>query len=211
MLRRLDLCNALILALFASFSLPAPSLAEVKCSCPTVSAEGEGNSSCSANESGGRCTIDYNLFGERENLAASYLAERVDGNFIPRPNMNSTDALQIARAENQVFEQIFVYLFVAAASQAERFSETVPSENAELFLRLLSDFRDPITFAFSEDARNFSRIGIGAADQVPEAFVDVGEVVVSPGCVEVNAGDQWVMFKVFWAMSAPFPGCRIDG
>src|SRR5689334_12269066 len=42
--------------------LPARA-ANVNCSCPSVAADGIGNTSCSTAESNGRCTIDFNTFG----------------------------------------------------------------------------------------------------------------------------------------------------
>jgi hypothetical protein len=71
MLKLLSCCVGLIIALM---SISAS--AKVQCSCPKVPADGEGNTSCSASESGGRCTIDFNLFGlESERRAAQLLID----------------------------------------------------------------------------------------------------------------------------------------
>lgn len=51
--------------------VPWPTLAgEVQCNCPSVPAEGTGDTSCSATESNEVCTIDFNTFAIEDEQAA---------------------------------------------------------------------------------------------------------------------------------------------
>ncbi|TNF18721.1 MAG: hypothetical protein EP318_17260 [Rhodobacteraceae bacterium] len=184
----------------------APVQAEVKCSCPTIKAEGEGNTSCSANESGGQCTIDYNLFGLREVRAAELLSERLNLDFRPFPEQGTDEALQLAERAGMLYEQVLLYLYVAASSQFSRNSETVPLDNVASIERMVGSFRKEVETAFAMTTRE--RVAGDTRVFPDDAFMDVGEVVITPGCIEVFAGGQWMMFKTYWSVSAALPGCR---
>ncbi|GIT93332.1 hypothetical protein JANAI62_37610 [Jannaschia pagri] len=179
--------------------------ADVRCKCPSISAEGEGNSSCSANESGGTCTIDFNLFGVREVRASEFLSEQLEPNFQPFPNQNTVDSLRQAEESGILFDQVFMYLNVAAISQGTRNPESVPLSEIESLFSLASEFQKEIEFAFSQQV--FGQVMSGSLVFPTDMFVDMGEVVISPGCVEILHSGQWLMFKTHWSLAAEAPGC----
>lgn len=55
--------------------------ADVKCKCNRVEAVGEGNSSCTTAESGGKCTIDFNQFAVQAQDRAGATLTRIAGRF----------------------------------------------------------------------------------------------------------------------------------
>lgn len=194
------------LLLFIMASVATNAKADVRCKCPSISAEGEGNSSCSANESGGTCTIDFNLFGAREVRASEFLSERLEPNFQPFSDQNTVDSLRKAEELDILFDQVFMYLNVAAISQGTRNPESVPLSEIEDLFSLVSEYRQNIEFAFSQQV--FGQVISGSLSFSTDTFVDVGEVVISPGCVEILHNGQWLMFKTHWALAAEAPGCR---
>lgn len=194
-----------VIGTFATLCFAGCVVADIKCSCPEIKADGEGNSSCSANESGGRCTIDYNLFADREIRAAGFLKSELGLDFTPFADANTEEALWIAEQEGFLFDQVFLYLNIAAASQKSRYSETVPDGNFKNLLELTGEFRSAILAAFNRDTRD--KVLKGGVELPSDAFVRQDYVVISPGCIEAIVDDQWVMFKTSWALTAEEPRC----
>ena len=177
-------------------------MSAVQCSCPTVSAEGEGETSCSAAESSGLCTIDFNLFGEeREGRAASFLSEHA-GIDVERPNPFSTteDGLRFAEENGTLPGVVLLYLVVAASSQAER------TENFRLLDRF-EEIRNEIFEVPSEIEKAFDVSQLERWRTVPDKelspdslrVIERPNMILSPGCVEVSIGEVWVMFKTWWS------------
>src|SRR5438128_11197565 len=104
--------------------------AKVQCSCPKISADGEGQTSCSTSESGGRCTIDCNLFGpESEKRAAELLIEYGRTKLtLPNPNLGADQALLLLSqgSREKLLDAILIYMTVAAGNQSSREPKTVP-------------------------------------------------------------------------------------
>lgn len=69
--------------------MSAASDARVRCKCPSIEAEGEGNSSCSAHESGGFCTIDFNEFPRALEQASAEIWRSSYSNFQWKPTTDS--------------------------------------------------------------------------------------------------------------------------
>src|SRR5437763_632892 len=115
------------LCVFALFE-SATASAEVRCSCPRISATGVGSTSCSASESDGRCTIDFNVFGERERPAAELLRRFRPGAFyLPDPSADSASALVEASQGpgSRLTDAVLVYMLVALAEGGGQSQEAV--------------------------------------------------------------------------------------
>lgn len=183
-------------------------VAEIRCSCRSIPADGEGNTSCSANEIDGRCTIDYNLFGDRETQAANVLTDILDFPFESLADTNTETSLLAAERGDFLFDQVFLYLNVAAVSQDLRFYGTVREENVRALRALTDRFSDSIVSAFRSSTR--ALVLKRRANFPREAFVTSDNLIISPGCVEASVGEQWVMFKASWALFAKEPRCAED-
>lgn len=173
--------------------------AEVKCSCETIKADGEGNSSCSTNESGGRCTIDYNLFAERETRAQDILKELADVDVISFPNLNSQQSIIAAERDNTMQQLILLYLSIAATDQLISHPDTVPNDMFSRLVSVVEQRSNEISQAFSRDS---------IASQSQTVLVDDGEVVLSSGCMSVDLRDAIVMFKASWSPFRAVPRCN---
>ena len=165
--------------------------ADVKCSCPTIDAEGEGNTSCSASESNNKCTIDYNLFAEREQRAAIMLRSKDISFLQPPPQLNS---LQLGTLQyQQRVDAVILFMSVAASAQGQPVSTAL----AELVNRLRDNYSRDIEQAFLPVPPN--RTG--------RIFRDTQDVVISSGCVETRVSGLWVMFKASWSPFRQAPRC----
>src|SRR5262249_43737061 len=119
----------------AMIGLGSTANAKVQCSCPKVAAEGEGQTSCSAAESGGRCTIDFNLFGAESEKRASELALRSGARrgYNLNPQYDTDLAMQAIGGLRDEDAQgaILVYLMVALGNQTARVPNTVRLESVK--------------------------------------------------------------------------------
>jgi hypothetical protein len=194
---------ALILASIAAIS-NTPARAVTQCACPKVPASGAGNTSCSASESNGKCTVDFNIFFEREARAVALLSRAGVQLRVPDPNSSATLGLaQLKNEPNQLADAILIYLTVALSAQpnandlnqvVQRIASTVRS--GPISARLVTAF-DPTGGA-----------GLPGADNPSLDNFDVntrGRIV--PGCIELFTGDTWVMFKTNWSPYAAAPRC----
>ena len=98
---------------------PAPALSTNQCTRPRVPATGEGNTSCSASEANGRCTVDYNVFSERESRAAAFLSRAgISSVFVPDPRLDVVVGMaQLQGEPNKLTDAILIYLTVALSAQ----------------------------------------------------------------------------------------------
>ena len=198
---------ALVFALSAVFlSIPQTANAVVRCQCPTVSARGAGNSSCSASESNRRCTVDFNVFSERERRAVEVLQSfgaLRDNAFIPDSDIPADEALKQAQSngEQSVADVVSIYLMVALANQGgiEELGPQVQSianalqENAG---EIASAFNPPDGDLPEPDGKSASRVNYGGA----KGFM-------GDGCLELYFGRNWVMFKANWSPLRNSPRC----
>ena len=152
--------------------------AGVQCTCPTIDAEGEGSTSCTASESNDKCTIDYNLFGERENRAARFLDYAGISVTRPDPNMNFAQFVRLSGT--QKVDAVIFYLSVAASAQGQEFDSFFNAMVHEL----RQNYQEEIMAAF--DHRHLKSANLLANES---------DIVISPGCVELRVDGFWVMFK----------------
>lgn len=200
-------CVGLLFAL-----VPMPVSAKVQCSCPKVPADGEGNTSCSASENSGRCTIDFNLFGpESEKRAVELLTQygktRIEP---PEPGVSAVEWLN-TRTPQQLVDAVLVYMTVAAGNQKARSPNAFPLDGLrELVEVIRSDSLSKlVSSAFGQDAqKKWSTYSDESLRGRAIPFDNIRGAVVSPGCVEfTTTSGLWVMFKASWSPARVTPGC----
>lgn len=173
----------------------------VECTCPTIAADGVGNSSCSASESNNRCKVDFNEFGEREQMAVDALSKAGLKLQPLSPTQDFHQALLANLDEGTIFDTLSVYLNVAAVQQ------NASATQLTAVLDVANQFRNQILSAFSQDARQL----MNQPGPMPPGQTQILEqnpaIVVSPGCVEISASGLWVMYKAYWAMARDAERC----
>jgi hypothetical protein len=199
---------SIFLILITCASSVSDSSAGTRCKCPSVAAVGEGNSSCSASESNGQCTVDFNVFAEREDRSIELLrnSNALDGLdhqfFIPDKNSNSNDVLRRAGelGQNSMADTILVYSLVALSAQ----------QNRESFSREVRS----ITRAIQENSSRISDFfrppgDLLPLDERPRDEINTENVrgLLAPGCIELRVDDVWVMFKTYWSSLREEPRC----
>lgn len=189
-------------------SMPAAE-AEVKCSCKTIDAEGEGNTSCTANESGGKCTIDYNLFAQREVRAAAKLRQILNLSVTTYPRLDATRALQQAAMRRELPKQILLYLLVATVDQQESYPRTVDNniyravERAIMKRSVSGTIENEFHPAAMHRYKNFRTTNLSSSI----VKWNRNGIVVSPGCISVDTRYGSVMFKTHWSPLRRSPRC----
>jgi hypothetical protein len=198
--------NHAMTILAIAFSVVALSAqAAVKCTCKTILADGEGNTSCSAAESNNRCTVDFNQFFQDRADRAFAMVRDVPGISATLPSAFENPVVALARAPEKA-PVVNVYLMIAAASLQSRFPGTFPSSDVRSLLSQVGQQRQRIEEAFS--TRQMEEWG-----RTPDANVGnfdvstLGDVTIAPGCVEVSSGGRWVMFKAAWSPARVVPRC----
>lgn len=196
------LVSAVVALFLLMLSAPHAHTGSVQCECPSVDADGTGNSSCSASESGGHCTVDFNVFDPDIEVEAAQLLSRTSRvyggpdilfqrfdfrgafrGFDPRAARMLSEQGQYA-----LIDQILVYALVAAVqNRGSRDQESV-GEIHEILRR--------------------------EAGQVTKAFLGSGVferngIRVTEGCLEFRSDDLWAMYKAYWSAAAPSPQCQI--
>lgn len=182
---------ALFLLLF-SFSLQAN---HVKCKCPGVDARGTGESSCSASETNGQCTIAFNEFDPAlENAALDALQKAVKWKNIQVDPVAQSQfftrkmAVRLSRDPEQMMEQILVFSLV---SLTERGS--------------IGRYGDQI--------KDVHRLLNHNASQISKSFVSGRQHIRSPnlsvtlGCLAFRTKDFWIMYKAVWSESIEREQC----
>src|SRR5262245_44701524 len=177
--------------------------AKVQCTCPKVPASGEGNTSCSAAESNNKCTVDFNVFFEREARAAQMLTQVGGINvFTPDPSKNVFLVFQ-ETPPPQIRSVVILYLFVAYSGQPN------PMAQRDDVRRKVETLQGQSATQLIDQAFNPREINLAP----PEASLmerppvnpptnDFGSGVVgriSMGCIEVTTRNIWVMFKAAWS------------
>jgi hypothetical protein len=188
------------------------------CACPTVQANGKGSTSCSASESNGRCTIDYNLFSPAaEQLAGQLLtAGGLPQIRIPSPGINTIqNLLELSqRGGPPLVDAVLVYLMVATA---DRIIDGTGGNATDSAVRdivvIVTPFRDRIETAFNGE--NMTQWLGTPNEQIPANPAQFGlftsladnRLILAPGCIEVRSGNLWVMFKASWSAMRLKPRC----
>lgn len=212
---------ALVLLLYA-FCGPLPAYAANQCSCPSIAADGKGNSSCNATETGSRCTIDFNRFPPPfEELARDSLNEIGASGaqspiLFPPETVTAVEVDQqesaiilrdiIARGgENQALvDTLMVYLTVAVASRED--GTALFKEHMSFFVELyawLDANEEILRTAFIPPT-------VGSTPEVTRLGGQDGgglTVQVALGCIEARSGGIWVMYKAFWSPSSSIGQC----
>jgi hypothetical protein len=101
------------------------------CACPRISASGQGNTSCSASEANNKCTIDNNIFYERERRSVEFLSRADIGSLrIPDPSVSAAEAFLRLRGRNdELVDAVLIYLMVALSAQPSA-GDLVPTARA---------------------------------------------------------------------------------
>src|SRR4051794_23155083 len=96
-----------------------PAWAVTQCTCPKIAASGVGDTSCSASEADNKCTVDFNVFFERENRAVDLLSKAgVPQIRMPDPTISANVVLQQYRSDpDRLVDAILIYLFVGLSAQ----------------------------------------------------------------------------------------------
>ncbi len=205
--KRILLCSGLILVLM---SIPASG--KVQCSCPKIAADGEGQTSCSASESGGRCTIDFNLFGQASEKRAADLIRRHGERpklKPPNPELAPDAALRELSLQggDALIDAVLVYMTVAAGNQSAREPKSVPLGDLQELVKAIGTvpLAKRIEQAFNQQALQ------QWANRSPQAKIPPEpdqRFTISPGCVEfTSSGGLWLMFKTAWSPARIFPRC----
>lgn len=188
--------------------LTAPASAEVKCKCKNLDAVGEGNSSCSVAESGGKCTIDYNQFApssySRARSALSEAGRRrgidVRTIVVDRPVEASMSLLEF-NDERVVAHTVASFMAIPATSLL---SNAPRHPNIESDLASLIEFANRNSRLFTEVFRSGSIRDRTTGNENSVAYV------VTAGCMELRLpGGLELMFKTPRSPSAAFPRCQV--
>jgi hypothetical protein len=209
--------------IFAQLALPialcigsaSHSFASNDCTCPKVPASGQGNTSCSASEANNRCTVDYNVFFERERRSVEFLSKAgVDSIRAPDPSVSAVETIARLKGRNQeLTDAILIYLTVALSAQpsasdlgkvAKTIADTVHSQAVSGRIAAAFESSDTVSAGSDENL-----IRQPPNNLTLEGFATAGEVTgrIVPGCVELYVRDVWVMFKVAWSPYRLQPRC----
>jgi hypothetical protein len=203
--------RALSILLFCiwSFSLGQALAGEVQCNCPTINAQGTGNSDCSASESSGVCTIDFNTFADAdENLAIGLVSSALSSggfrqekisfmklgyqtDFIYGLDKEAAKTLK-NKIKNGLTDQLIVYAMVSVVQ-----NETAQFDMKQLgaVFKKLREHPEEVSNAYIGNSGRFDSEG----------------VLVTEGCIEIKAGDQlWAMFKSRYSPSIKSSQCQTD-
>jgi hypothetical protein len=185
------------------------------CACPTVKAYGKGNTSCSASESDGRCTIDYNLFTPAAEQKAAELLGAASSSRIqaPPPGASVQALMELSLGgETLLVDAVLVYLMVATADRVLDSDTADISGAARDVVRIVTPFRAQIANAFSAAG---TRQWLGTPDEKlrgvsppaeASSFSD-NQLTLAPGCMEVRTTSFWAMFKASWSPMRFTPRC----
>jgi hypothetical protein len=185
--------------------------AATRCECPSVKAYGEGNSSCSASESNGQCSVDFNVFAEREARAYEFLQslDLPTNSFADLsnldPNLSVVDALELAKAGGNQRAASTVLLFVLVAASAGEDAVQRRGAARQVGVAILENV-DQVTAAFQY--RDVGQIPEQNSGDFREFKVDSVRGYIGPGCIELNVDGLWVMFKTFWSPLRSNPRCH---
>jgi hypothetical protein len=192
----------------------------VRCTCPTVRADGFGSTACSANESANRCRVEFNQFRDEVVQAAAGALRQSGETLAPLlrgrdESANEFYARLAALDEDARARAVLVYVGVAAARD-ERW------DKARVDALVRAVLRDPATrrrvaAAFGREALEGALAGrapasaagpAGRGDDGAGGYGATGDAVdIAPGCVAVKAGADWYMYKAPWSPARALPQC----
>ncbi len=196
-----------LLLLFGNSALAA------QCTCPSVKAEGKGNTSCSASESGNWCTVDFNLFSpDIEQRAAAIVSTQLSGKVILQsPNMPAIRQLEEAGKLNsdQLVPLIATYMIVGAVNQLIDQPTTISEQAIKSAVKSLDsrDVKSYVVEAFSNTAMDWYRKP-GSGGFSTSLVRRQKDFTLSPGCIEYRVSGLWMMFKASWAAARNLRQCN---
>lgn len=189
----------------------------VRCTCPTVRADGFGASACSANESANRCRVEFNQFPDEAVLAAANALKQAGEPAAPllRPRDEPSGefyARLAALDEDARAHAVLVYIAVAAA-RSEAWSRAQAEALARVVVRDAAA-RRRVAEAFGRAAlEGAAKGGPPTTTTTPAETATRGygaardELDTAPGCVAVKVGADWYMYKAPWSPVRTQPQC----
>ena len=180
--------------------------ARTQCTCQSVNAVGEGNSSCSTAESNGKCTVDFNQFPPVVlNRAADELhsADRTFSANIIDLNRDASFVLRETRDAQQLANTIVLYMAVAVTMQSGG-KPVLDYESSDL----------QALIAFAKEKRNLFvslfRMPTERGHSESGTYRSGISFTQAPGCMDIMLpGGLRVMFKARWSPAAVYPRCEI--
>lgn len=193
-----------LLLVATSVALSMGASARTQCKCESVNAVGEGNSSCSAAESKGACTIDFNQFGEPALQRAYAALKAFDPQYRPRVVDEPRGAVEALRAisdEKQLSDTIVLYMTVAVTAQVAG----KPALAVEA-----DDLKTLVAMANENKGLLYRIFGSQGADSRAQTSQSMGaRLTYAAGCLDVQLPRGLrVMFKTSWSPVAPAPRCQ---
>ena len=173
----------------------------VNCECPSISAKGTGNSSCSATENSGECTIDYNQF----DLNIVEKAKSFVSQYTPRPfeYKHIRQSRQLFKlSPEKLVDQLLIYMMVAVVQSRKAIIDTKKLRIS--FQSFEKDLR--VSFQSMRTKKNAKKIHQAFHDE-SESYKNEG-VYVTNGCIEITIrGKFWAMYKNDLSKVASQPQC----
>jgi len=199
--------------------------AEVRCTCPTIPADGHGGTTCTGSEENNRCSLTYNQFPPDLVDSGVNLLRNATGRGIEAPNpalSNSFSELYTqllkdmgtAETSQILIDAIQVYLAIAVVVQGENIASDEMAEHMRSIVSAVEENRALVGSVFNFDAAD---LWMGVPDErlpdPPQNFSakeGVAGLRAAPGCVEIRAKTGiWVMFKINWSPTRLSPRCEV--
>lgn len=194
------------LAMLILSLVTSQAFARTQCTCKSVNAVGEGNSSCSTAESNGKCTVDFNQFPPQVLQRAGDLLRRAEPSFSPATldqNLDASFVLKGTRDAQHLADTIVLYMTIAVSTQVNG-RPVLSYETSDLrsLLAFAKEQRELLDTIFRKPTNS------GRSDT--RTFSSGGRFVYAPGCLDVQLpmGLQ-VMFKAAWSPAAERPRCEM--
>jgi len=170
----------------------------VNCECPSISAKGTGNTSCSATENIDECTIDYNQFDPIIIEEAKSFVSQYTLRSIKYKHIRQSQQLFKLSPDNLV-DQLLIYMMVAF----------VQSRKPIIVTKQLSE-QLSVSFQSMQTKKNANKIHQAFHDESrrhKNSYKNKG-VYVTNGCIELRIGNKfWVMYKNDLSKVASHPQC----
>lgn len=174
----------------------------VRCTCPNISAQATGSTSCSASESNGKCTVAFNEFDQNLEAAAKRLLEiytqRPDIRFNRFPaivgsseqrGMTQPNAQWLSKqGKNAVVDQIMIYALVTLIQSGNYEGKQWEVAAVHKTLR--------------DHASRISKIFVAGGTPYWD-----NKVRVKHGCLSFKIGNMWGMYKSSWSSSVENQRC----
>jgi hypothetical protein len=194
-----------MIAIVAILFCAAHGFARTQCTCQTVNAVGEGNSSCSTAESNGKCTVDFNPFPAPVLTRAAAVLSSVDSSFsvsFTDANRDASFLLNQTRNAKQLAETVVLYMAAAATMQTDG-NPALSYESSDL--SALIAFAKSAPDLFESVFRKESQYGRSESG----THRSIASYTVAPGCMDiVLPRGLRVMFKAMWSPVAANHRCE---